>query len=350
MKIKIAERLRPFSHEPGTSCLLPSSSLHLQIFPALIRVFNLDKELLAEIHLNVKAPLENFTVMLDLEKGGIRVFAKGGLDYFIRATSELLAIESKKALKMSCSSDFKLVDIDQKTTVLAKTNSKAVSFLTWKKSSALSLGCHKAQDFSLIKRRLNLSEILPHWHRLGTHLEVQGKRPEGGTAFFLNQLANCDKMETVSLLTSLFQTGFEGILFPRLSDEEHQGFDLPPLKEGSPLVLLTDGARLIQELFIKVEGTQISFLPRLHPEFHSGRFIDLKLEGIGMLHFEWSKKLLKKIIFIADKDQTLEFHFQKQIHRCRSRKSLNDRGEKLSVPCFISVEAGKTYYFDRFEK
>ena len=131
----------------------------------------------------------------------------------------------------------------------------------------------------MIRRRLDLKEILPHWHRLGLGMTYKGSRPSGGAMALLEHCLTCDKMEVVAGLSSLFQAGFEGILHPRLTDAEHQGFRLPPVQEGSPLALLAEGSKLIQELFIKTEDAKISLLPRLHPEFHAGRFIDWKLES-----------------------------------------------------------------------
>jgi hypothetical protein len=327
MIIKIATRLRPFSHELGTHCLLPGSELHFQIFPALIRVFE-KEQLLTEIALDVNGPLDNFTVQLDLEKGGIHVFAKGALDYFIRAADSKFVIESKKPLAWQ------------------GTQGKVIP---WEKKPALSLGCHKAQDFTMIKRRMDLTEILPHWHRLGCGLIPSGKRPQGGTAALLDRAWHCDKTEVASLLTTLFQAGFSGILHPRLTDEEHQGLHLPAVTSGSPLYLLSEGAQLIEQLFIQEEGSQISLLPRLPPEFHCGRFIDLLLKT-GKIHFEWSKKLLKKVIFSPNKNQTVDFHFQKALKKCRLCQGLRDRGQKLFLPFSLSAEAGTTYYLDRFEK
>lgn len=317
LKIKIAERLRPYSHVPGTRCILPGSEIELEIFPALIRAYQ-NQQLLSETRVDVQGPLDNFTVQLDLEKGGVRVFARGALDYFIRAAEGVPFVIEKKGSSL------------------------------WQKKSTLSLGCHKAQDFALIKRRCDLTEVLPHWHRLGINLHPQGKRPVGGAATFLEQLRTCDKMEVVPLLKNLFRAGFSGILSPRLNDEEHQGFQLPP-GVGSPLFLLSEGARFIEELFIKVEGAKVSLLPRLPPDFHAGRFIDLDV-GFGTINFEWSKKLLEKVIFTANSEQNIEFYFQKALKSCRLRKNLKERGEKIACNFFISTKPGTTYYLDQFEK
>lgn len=319
MKIKIAERLRPFCHETGTTLLLPGTQLRLQIYPALIRAFDLHGKLLKEMELDVKGPLKGFTVQLDLEKGCIHVWDQGKLDYCLVASDDHFAMVERTPAAGG-------------------------------EKPALSLGSHKSQDWSLIKRRLDMKEILPHWHRLGYALKPEGKRPKGGTMALLDRCLAGGKMEIEEALTHLFQAGFEGLLFPRLNDEEHQGFQLPPCEGGSPLWLLSEGSALIQSLFFQTEGAAIHLLPKLPPAFHSGRFINLPIEDLGLFHFEWSKKELKKLIFASKSTKTLRFHFQKALKKCRLRFSIQEKGEKIDFPLSISVEAGRTYYFDRFEK
>lgn len=77
MHIEIAERLKPFSHFPGTSLILPGSAYQVQIFPCLIRIFHLRETfpvLITELTLNLQGPLQQFTVCNDLEKGRISVW------------------------------------------------------------------------------------------------------------------------------------------------------------------------------------------------------------------------------------------------------------------------------------
>ncbi|MFS8563302.1 MAG: hypothetical protein LVR00_02810 [Rhabdochlamydiaceae bacterium] len=84
---------------------------------------------------------------------------------------------------------------------------------------------------------------------------------------------------------------------PRLVDDEYQGIiSSSPLVEGSPLVLLTRGAGLIRELFFKEEQDLFYFLPSLPPEFHEGRMVHIKTVKGDVISFEWSKKLLAKVM------------------------------------------------------
>jgi len=70
MKIKIAERLRPFSHTPGASCLIPGTCFAVTAFPTLLRI---DQH---EIKLKLTGPVSNFTLQQDLEKNCVFVFGK----------------------------------------------------------------------------------------------------------------------------------------------------------------------------------------------------------------------------------------------------------------------------------
>ncbi len=76
MKITIAERLKPFSHLPGSSCVIPWSSFKVQAFPALLIFENLITFEKQEYRLNWKGPVLDFTLELDLEKGVVWVYGK----------------------------------------------------------------------------------------------------------------------------------------------------------------------------------------------------------------------------------------------------------------------------------
>lgn len=79
--IMIKERLAPFSHAYGTLSLIPGTQYAVEIYPALIRVYDLsrsDKLLVKEVTLPLIGPLFPFTVQQDLEKGCIKVFGNQG--------------------------------------------------------------------------------------------------------------------------------------------------------------------------------------------------------------------------------------------------------------------------------
>jgi len=238
MRITIAQKLCPFSHRKKVGCVLPGVGTELEIYPALIRFIDGEEQ-----PLDIQGPVERFTVEQDLEKGEVRLygFAKSG--YY-------------------------------KHTIAGKPPTK----------ERLSLGSHKTQDWELIQRRNDPKEILPLWHKLGISLP-DVKVPVGGTATLL------EKCTDLASLMELYHIAFEGMLVPRLEDSFHQGVTLPPIESvGSPLALLTEGAKKIRNLFFSQEGSQLHILPHLPKELHAGRMVQIASPSIGTLDFEWSKK------------------------------------------------------------
>ena len=191
MKITIAQRLRPFSHLPGASCVIPWSSFKVQAFPALLIFENLNTFEKHEYKLDWKGPVKEFTLELDLEKGVVWVYGKT-LEGHRR-----ICIEMQEAG----------IAIDKKLVVSgAQVMPHPVE--------RLSLGMSKKLDWELVLRRQEMAEILPIWFRLG-----QMVSPSGTTSLF----QECDKLDVTSMYLKLFLVGFEGILCPRLSDTAHQG-------------------------------------------------------------------------------------------------------------------------------
>ena len=85
MEISIAEKLRPFSHEPGTSCLIPGTTLVMRVYPSCIQVFDLENsppKLVWETFLDVIGPVRDFTVQQDLEKMRVLVWGASSKWFF----------------------------------------------------------------------------------------------------------------------------------------------------------------------------------------------------------------------------------------------------------------------------
>ena len=130
---------------------------------------------------------------------------------------------------------------------------------------------------------------------------------------------------------------------PRAQDVEYQGVALP--KMASPLQLISHGAELIERLFIDED----KILPNLPPEFHCGRFIGVPTK-LGVIDIEWSKKILKKVIFHCSNDGILNLQFQKTLKTFRLREDFRQRGEVRVCGEGFEVKADKTYYLDNFRK
>jgi len=370
MKIKIAERLRPYAHLPGTYCLLPLSSLRLQIFPTLIRIHAFEDRTaptyLGEIALNLRGPVKNFTVQQDLEKGEIKVWGESPQGYFsyriFSSCEGFLHVKFEQAFAfkclLNCPFDLKRheniilnngeFEVQAKDELILKTANTYIA--KPQIHERLSLGNHKAQDWEMIKRRMDFGEIFPCWFRLAALL------PSSTTQIESPLLNHCQEIiqqkqrnEILNGFNQLFAAGFEGILSPRALDTEYQGFDSPLTSTGSPLPLLTIGAQLIRSLFMHVGPQSLSVLPALPTEFHSGRGVQWKCQNIGLLDFEWSKKELRRMFLFAETTQTIEINFQKQLKKMRIRTNSVEKGKTVSCVAPLTIQKDQLYIFDNFQ-
>ena len=365
MHIKIAQRQKPFSHTPGMFYVLPGSSLRFQIFPTLVRVhdlFETEPKFITNLKLNITGPVEDFTVQLDLEKGCIGVWGhaqEGFVHYRIAAVpeTESFAITIKRCPEkgiqwLGLNRPSKRDD----SFVFSNQELKEEHVVTYQPPSQdwLALGSHKKQDWDLVKRRLDLAEILPVWMKLGQLIPSVVKPTYEGTAAFLKECQTAieekDKLGVYQTFMRLFLAGFEGIMSPRLVDSQHQGFHLEKPAKGSSLVLLTEGAHLIRKMFVDVKKKTIQILPVLPPEFHSGRMIGVVCEDLGTLDIEWTKKRIRRMIFRPYRAAEVQFSVQSKIKRYRLREGKKERGEVVLSEGRVEVTEGNVYLFDNFQK
>lgn len=299
MRIKIAGKLRPFSHQPGICCLIPFSTWEAQIFPTKIFFRDLAKGATKEVEIPKQGPIKGFTVLQDLERGRVEVAGRakdGYFRYFLDTYVE--KVELHDSLKR------------------------------------LSLGYHKKQDWELIQRRAEMGEIFPYWIRLAQLIpEVPLPKVPLGTMKLLDQL------------DLLFQAGFQGILVPCFADENYLGL-IPDEKIPagiSPLGLLHEGARRIERLFFYEEDSTWYFLPKLPKEFHSGRFIHLTSAAGDRIDIEWSKKELKKVVIFPQSNRTIHLKLQSSLHHYRLQKKV-----KMQRDQPLELQVDKPLFLDRF--
>jgi hypothetical protein len=323
MQIKIAERLKPFTHLPGQFVPVLKTSFAVKPFPEKVELYSLKEsqpKLIQTLFFSVKGPVEQFTVILNLEKKKIEVFgieSRGRFQYEILASSSPF-IRIKKAPE-----GFNLL---QEPLVLKEEISPL-------ELTRLSLGSSKKGDMPLIRSRQNLQEILPYWLFLGQMIPSLPYVKEG-------TLSLLDKRS----LKSLFLAGFEGLFCPRAHDREYQGFDCPPvLKNSSPLPILSEAVNLILSLFIEERGQQLNILTNPGEEFHSGRLLDVPFFG-GKLSFEWSKKQLKKLFIEPSSDGELNLNVAKNLKSCRFQNET-----RVLCPFLIHFKAGQKLVLDRFQ-
>lgn len=373
MRITIAECLRPYSHLPGTTFILPGSSFRIQLFPGLFKVDDLSQVIpkpLAAVAFDIKGPLKEFSVEQDLEKGSLRVWGKSSMGFFryrLVALADVkgIAIEFEKApeqgVQCSCEGLWQLRAVAKAgdTLFLAQ---EPIYNDTYKpylipKIDRLSLGNHKSQDWELIRRRRNFAEIFPIWHRLGQLVPHCDKNLAIGTLTLLEECRQIAAENTPEHILphfeKLFLAGFESGLTPRLTDTDFQGISLPsiiPDAKASPLELLTRGSALIRSLFVQCNDKAIYLMPALPPEFHCGRLIDVSCAEKGSLSIEWTKKALRCITFNSTFSHKFAFIFSTGEKRCRLRHSYKDRGTAYCAGTPIETIAGQCYWFDNFEK
>lgn len=308
---------------------------------------------MSEIELTVSGPVSDFTVQQDLEKGGIRVWGdtpNGFFRYRLSHNDNTVLFAVEKTPKNPL-----VPVIKGNLPVVNATDLSAV----WRPSTIerLSLGSHKGQDWDLVTRRCNLSEVLPFWFRLGQLTPQCVKAPYEGTATLLDQCAEvvraAPKDKVLVPFENLFKAGFCGIMTPRLVDDQHQGFALPQVSVASqlnPSVLLTEGAACIRSIFFKMTGDQIAILPSLPSPFHCGRFLDINCEERGTLSMEWSKKLIRRMVFRSAVDCELTLAFQAEHKSFRLRQGNKDRGQRISCGTPLKFAAHSEYFFDNFQK
>ncbi len=366
MHISIAERLRPFSHLPGTSTILTGCGYQVQIFPCLIRIYQLKSAqpfLVAQFSLELKGPVEQFTVCNDLEKGCITVSGKtsaGWLRYDIVSSKQdetirLIADRTPSSGLSIAHEHSQYLLRDHEWLDLWGSSSLFEPYRPFS-CDRLSLGNHKAQDWEWIKRRLNLAEIFPLWHRLGQL--IPSYSTNGSKEGTLALLEACRKSlidempdQASQHWTNLIKAGFNSLLTPQLEDRDYQGF-IPnsPFQslDISPLVILTEGSRLIRQLFFQQQQEQIAILPYLLPSLHCGRLIHVPLDRGGWISLEWTKKTIRRLMLFVEQDQELAFKFRSNVRSYRLRHHLQDKGERKNSRSSLFLKKNCHYFFDNF--
>lgn len=365
MRIEIAERLKPFSHLPGSKVILPGSSLRLQVYPARVVIEDLQESIPKQISIidfKVKGPLDRFTVQQDLEKGYVQVWGwsqNGFLRYRIAALQENNGITlnvdkcPEKVLEGFIQgrwADEKL-SIQQGAAQIFGTGETKYQI---SHMDRLSLGCSKAQNWESIWHRLDCTQIFPIWHRLGQMVPSKKCNDEGGTLSLLSEIKEAiDSPERDRMLPHfqrLLLTGFESMLSPRLFDSGYHGIELPNVSNDcSPLTLLSKGAEIIRSLFIQESEETIHLLPALPPEFHCGRLLGVPLLT-GEISIEWTKKAIRRVVFSASETKKVVIHCSKGERACRIRIGNSSSGISYKSGTELDIVAGQNYLFDNFER
>jgi hypothetical protein len=325
--IKIAERLRPYSHTPGTACIIPGTCSEVEAYPTLLKIVG------KEHKLKLTGPVKDFMLEQDLEKNCVRVSGKAKEGFFrlrIHATDAGFDVIGEKG-------PVKTIHIPFET--------KFVHKPTFER---LSLGNHKSQDWDMVQKRCDLKEFLPILFCLGQKIPLIPPQPLTGTARLLE--LPTDRADLSEALEAFFKAAFTKILIPRLVDDQHHGLAPHEPAEGNRFFLVQEGAKMIRSLFFKQNERRIAFLPNLPIPLDCGRLVGLQAPGIGEIDLEWSKKTLRRVIIRASTPGEVILELQKELKSYRVRKTMREKGHRQKGTEPLLLEPGKTYLLDRFQK
>lgn len=262
MNIDISERLRPFSHQPGTSVLVPGSDWVVQVFPTLLKVQGM------EVPLCQKGPVRGFTVQSDLEKGCVWIWGTSPEGYF-----RFQLIPSPEGLILRRKNQEQLLVAGGEQ-------------FTKKDPERIFLGCHKAQDLDLARRRIHSTELAPMLFLLGQ--KVPGNAAE--VAF--------DGIHFEESFSSFYLSSFAGLFCSHAIDPLHQGMDRK-LSSGN---LLSGAYQAIRKLLL--DGSVI--LPNLPSNWISGRATNFQTP-FGRIDFEWRRGMVRRLFLEADQPAPFQF-------------------------------------------
>ncbi|MBF5050415.1 Uncharacterized protein CLAVI_000016 [Candidatus Clavichlamydia salmonicola] len=322
--ISLFVKQAPFSHNPGTLCLVPGADIVVRAFPSYFVVETLEGELVTEQDCHVSGLVKNFTIMQDLKKGCVTVF----------------------------SDQYRFHVLPNKTILKAKNPSLPKP----KNQEILFLGSSKTQDWDLILRRQNLQEIFPLWFRLGTFFQEDVVGPVEGATFSLLKecqqlVANHSSSQITPAFTKLFLAAFSDMLIPYTNEKNGWGIlpkNLDLTKIAVPL--LKQSSLLIRSLFLTHDADTISILPTLSPDFDSGRMMNIEIPLMGSIDIEWTKKLIRRITFRSVVSKKIQFIFSPEIARYRFSIKKTSAQKIMNKENSIEVSPNEIYYFDRFEK
>jgi hypothetical protein len=341
MKIQIAQKLRPFSHAPGAMCVIPGTCLEIEAFPTRLKIGGQ-----IDLKFQLTGPAAGFTLQQDLEKNCVWVFGKAREGFYrlkIKASDEGVVLTAEKTPASGLSYEGSKKGLLRLKDALLF--SLEVKFHLSSSIERLSLGSHKAQDFD---KKQGLKEMLPLLFLLGQKIPRIAPQPLLGTAALLEMPKERLKIE--ESLQAFLLAAFTPIFIPRLNDSHHQGLAPEETAEGNRFFLIQEGAKTVRGLFFQQNERRLKFLPLLPVSLDCGRMLQMKAEGIGELDFEWTKKLLRRVILRASTSGEVLFDLQNELKSFRVRSSLNEKGRRHQKSEPLLLQAGKTYFLDLFQK
>jgi len=328
----------PFSHAPGTACIVPGSTQVVKIYPARIDVFDYGDAkctLQQTIELSSVGPLEQFTVVQNLDKGHVQV---SGFSHAGYIAYRLYAANNGKSLGINVLKGALAIEQNLPPLVVQK-------------KERLHLGCYKKQQFPDVYNRQDPAEFLPLLYTLAQSIpEIPEAIQDKPSLLTTLEEAIMQKQEVFDHFRAIWRAGFTNLLLPRLVDTDYQGFFLPVIKNTnqSPLVLLQKLYPLVRKLFFEEIEGRLCFLPLLSRTLPFGFFSCITTKG-HTVSFEWSKHWMHTLRIQAACDDALTFSMPKECKRyrfCQNKK-------RESITCqnyeMLELKAGQNYLLDQFQ-
>jgi hypothetical protein len=320
--IEMREKIVPYTHVPGTPCLVPCSDWVITPFPALLRIRGA-----SDISVGITGPVTQFLVQMDLERDCVWISGQaveGCYRLQIQATFEGLFLTVRRAPKEGLLIGGQRLVATEK--ILLASGGK-VSLR--RVCERLSLGNWKAQDWDLVRRRNDVREIVPPLFLLGQKTPATASLPEG----------------TVGLLDGkmdvFFRAAFSGVFVPHLHDPLHQG--LYPVGDGSgdAMAILGLAYQKIRTQLIEEKENAIRILPGI-AEYPVGRA--RLLSSVGCIHLEWSQGIIRRMNIEPVVNCVVAFAFQKEV------ASYRICGQRVQKGTTVALAAGTPVLLDRFQK
>lgn len=347
MKIAISDRLRSFSHKAGHHVMVPGTMVALQVFPTELTWIS-SHGVESSLVLDLKGPMDPFTVEQDLEAKLVRIYGQAQSGYFRMCVkverTGVLTLYFEKTPKEGIST---IYQGKSQCFFSGDLFPLCIEEITDSSSEEkLFLGLDKQKEWERMRDRKDLREILPLWHALGN--TISAKKEEH--PFFPALKEAIDKKErqkVYDLLLLTYLAHFSPGLFPRKEDTEKQG--IPPLVE-SAIDLLLQGSKIIRSLFFQEKQDGLHFLPCLPSQFVCGKMVHIQTQMGPILDLEWTKHRLRRVRILVEVEQEICLHFPSEIKTFRIRKSYKDRGQIVSVSAQAFTFSPGEIWLDLFQR
>ena len=348
--IKIAHRIKPYSHHKPTKCLIPRSVFSAHIVPGMLTLQNELTKRRVLIRILVKGPIEQFTVEINPKRNQVMVSMhtdKGVARYSLYRDANDIILKVEKAPRGGLKLRFN--DVEQghskrEEVILAKDQ----SVMPEPHRERLFLGSTKAQNIEAISWRNDMKEVLPLLFAMSQKVpQIESEKEKGGVYELLKPLGNLKKGHEEAW-ADLFHAGFESLLAPRANDTDYQGLTKRE-SEDSALPMLVQLKSLILSMFIEVSGSTVEVLPNLPKSFVSGKLIGIET-SFGMIDLEWTKRKIRRMAIYATCEEKVTLKFPPNLisYSVSEGRGFKEVIRKASSP--LRVIAKTNYYLTNFKK